>query len=288
MSSSHNIFTVDLEEWFHICGAGGELAPDRWDRLPTRAVETTRRLLDLLARTGVPATFFVLGWVADRHPALIDEILAAGHDIGSHGYWHERAFDLGPIRFRQDLRDSVRAIARCGVPRVTAFRAPEWSINERSLWALSILAEEGFEVDASMAPLRIVGHPGYPRGVHLRPTHHGPITELPPLVADRFGQVMPMGWGWGLRMSAPQRVLQSIDAANRAGRSAVLMVHPWELDDDPPVVRLPRRLRFAHYFRLSGFGQRLNEVLRLGTFTRMRDALPPGGPAGTGLRALTS
>jgi len=267
-----NVFTVDLEEWFHICASGlAELRPENWDRLPSRVDLTTRLLLDLLDASHVRATFFVVGWVAERHPQLVDMVRAAGHEIGSHGYLHQKAYDLGPERFRSDLRESLRVLSQICGERVTMFRAPEWSINERSLWALDALAAEGVGIDASMAPLRIVGDVGYPRYPHIRKTAAGPITEVPPLVADRFRQVMPMGWGWGLRMSSPRRVLRTIEAVNRAGLPAVLTVHPWELDPDPPRVRLPARLHFAHYFRLSGFVDRLREVLAGAAFGRIGD-----------------
>lgn len=256
---------MDLEEWFHICGVG-PLMPDHWDRLPSRVESTTRTLLEMLDRAGVTATWFVVGWVAERHPRLIEEVRTAGHDIGSHGYAHQRAYDLGPDGFRADLRASVGALTAAGVARVTAFRAPEWSLNDRAPWGLQTLAEEGFTHDASMAPLRIVGDVTYPRHPHRRRTVAGSIDELPPLVADRFGQVMPIGWGWGLRMSSPRRVLRAIEAYNQKSVPAVLLVHPWELDPDPPHVRLPTRLRFAHYFRLHGFRQRLQEILDGATF----------------------
>jgi len=268
---TRNVFTVDLEEWFHVCGVGGALAPENWDRLPTRVEETTRLLLDLLDRRHVRATFFVVGWVAERHPALIEAIRAAGHEIGSHGYSHQRAYDLGPDRFRDDLRLSLRALTAAGLPPVTMFRAPEWSINDRSLWALDTLTAEGVTVDASMAPLRIVGAVTYPRYPHIRATRSGPITEVPPLVADRLLQVMPIGWGWGLRMSSPDRVLRTIDAVNRAGLPAVLTIHPWELDPNPPRVRLPARLHFAHYFQLNGFRERLSAILDNASFGRIGD-----------------
>jgi polysaccharide deacetylase family protein (PEP-CTERM system associated) len=271
---TRNVFTVDLEEWFHVCGVGGELAAENWDRLPSRVEPTTRTLLDLLDSLQIRATFFVVGWVAERHPRLIESVQAAGHEIGSHGYQHARAYDLGPDGFRQDLRASVRALAGAGVRRVAMFRAPEWSINERSLWALKTLVEEGVRVDASMAPLKLVGEVAYPRRPHLRGTEAGTITEVPPLVTDRFGQVMPLGWGWGLRMSSPRRVLRGIDAANRAGVPAVLMVHPWELDTDPPRVRLPVRLQFAHYFRISGFRSRLRDILAGAPFGSIGDMAP--------------
>jgi polysaccharide deacetylase family protein (PEP-CTERM system associated) len=232
---------------------------------------TSRSLLDMLDRAGVSATWFAVGWVAERHPRLIEEILAAGHEVGSHSYSHERAYDLGPERFRSDLQKSVRALAAVGVPRPACFRAPEWSLNGRSPWALQTLVEEQFTHDASMAPLRLVGDLAYPRYPHVRQTPAGPIVELPPLVADRFGQVMPMGWGWGLRMSSPRRVLRTIEASNLQGIPAVLTVHPWELDPEPPRVRLNARLWFAHYFRLGGFRQRLQQVLESTSFGRRGD-----------------
>jgi len=270
-SARANAFTVDVEEWFHICGAGDALAPEAWDRLPSRVVETTRRVLDDLDAANVRATFFVLGWVADRYPRLVAEILSAGHEIGSHGYSHTRAYELGTAAFVEDVRRSVESLEASGAAGIRAFRAPEWSINDRSLWALEMLVREGFTIDASMAPLRIVGRVDYPRQPHVRDTAAGPILEVPPLVTRRFGHVMPIGWGWGLRMSSPARVLRTIENTNRAGMPAVLTVHPWEIDSDPPRVPLPPRLRFAHYFCLDGFRQRLAGVLRHGDFGALGD-----------------
>lgn len=232
---------------------------------------TTRIVLDLLASAGISATFFAVGWVAERHPALIETIAAAGHEIGSHGYLHQRAYDLGRERFAADLARSVHLLESMGAGRVRMFRAPEWSVNDHSLWALPALRAAGIDLDASMAPVKIVGSVAYPRYPHLRETEFGPIREMPPLVADRFGHVMPMGWGWGLRMSSPRRVLQTIEQVNRRGWPAVLTIHPWELDPEPPRVRLPARLHFAHYFRLTGFRERLRAVLGGAPFGRLGD-----------------
>lgn len=269
MTTPVNLFTVDLEEWFHICGVGGSLAFDNWDRLPSRVEYTTGLLLDLLDDAQVPATFFAVGWVAERHPRVIEAVRRAGHTIGSHSYSHTRAYDLGPVAFEEDLRRSVHVLREIGIHDVWCFRAPEWSINDRSLWALDTLAAQGFRVDASMAPLKMVGDPAYPRAPYRRKTSRGTLLEVPPLVADRFGQVMPMGWGWGLRMSSPARIVRAIAQANARGLGAVLTVHPWEIDPDPPRVRLKPSLHFAHYFRLSGFLGRLREVLRSSTFGRL-------------------
>jgi len=255
-----NAFTVDLEEWFHVCGVPA-LAPPEWDRLPARVTPTTMWLLDLLCRHDINATFFVVGWIGDRYPELIRQIADAGHEIGSHSYWHRRVFELDSLTFAEDVVASCRALNAAGVSSVAAFRAPEWSINERSLWALDELARLRFRIDSSMAPVKIVGSVTFPRQPHHRATPHGSIMELPPLVADRFGQVMPLGWGWGLRMSSPSRVLHAIGRLNDAGQPTVLTIHPWELDLDPPRVKLPRGLHFAHYFRLNGFRDRLSKIL---------------------------
>jgi polysaccharide deacetylase family protein (PEP-CTERM system associated) len=271
-----NCFTVDVEEWFHVCGAGAALGADRWDRLPSRVVATTRDLLDLLNRCGVRATFFVLGWVAEREPRLVDEIARAGHEIGSHGHMHRRVYELTPEQFAADLDASVKALRAAGVAPAAGFRAPEWSINDRSLWALDILAAKRFAFDSSMAPMRIVGNPEYPLAPHRRETASGPLMEFPPLVDRRFGQSLPLGGGWGLRMSAPHRVVSAIEERNRQGTPVALFVHPWEIDPDPPRVRLPAAKAFAHYFRLGGFKSRLERILRAATFAPMSQVLGVG------------
>jgi polysaccharide deacetylase family protein (PEP-CTERM system associated) len=261
-----NAFTVDLEEWFHICGVPALQPGARWDALPSRVELTTRLMLDLLDDTRTRATFFILGWVADRYPHLIAEIAAAGHDIGSHGYWHRRAYDVGKRGFIEDVQASLGALSAAGAQDVRAFRAPEWSINDRAPWALGALARMGFTTDASMAPVKLVGCVHYSRRPFVQPTPEGPILEVPPLVCDRWGQVVPLGWGWGLRMSSPGRVLREIGRTNQIGLPVVLTVHPWEIDPAPPNVSLPPGLRFAHYFRLSGFCDRLRSILKGSAF----------------------
>jgi peptidoglycan-N-acetylglucosamine deacetylase len=276
-----NAFTVDLEEWFHVCGADA-LGPAQWDRLPARIMPTTMWLLDLLDRRQIRATFFVVGWIADRYPQLVGAIALAGHEVGSHSYWHRRVYELERKTFADDVTAGCHALAAAGVSGVQAFRAPEWSINARSMWALDELVRLGFRIDASMAPLKMVGSVTFPRHPHVRPTAHGPILEMPPLVTDRFGQVMPLGWGWGLRMSSPRRLLRAIGRLNDAGQPAVLTIHPWELDINPPRVALPLALRFAHYFRLTGFRGRLEQILQgapfgpLSTLMPAATAPPPG------------
>src|SRR5882672_5171082 len=139
-----NCLTVDVEEWFHVCDAKGSLAFDRWDTLPSRVVDTTRDVLELLDACGVRGTFFVLGWVAERYPNLVQEIARAGHEIASHGHLHQRVYELTPESFARDLDTGLAALAAAGARSVRGYRAPEWSINDRSLWALDALARAGF------------------------------------------------------------------------------------------------------------------------------------------------
>jgi polysaccharide deacetylase family protein (PEP-CTERM system associated) len=268
-----NCLTVDVEEWFHVCNVKGKLAFEHWDTLPSRVVETTRDVIDLLDGCGVRGTFFVLGWIAERHPALVEQIVEAGHEVGSHGHLHRRVYELTPESFARDLEAGRAALAAAGVSSVRGYRAPEWSINDRSLWALDVLAGAAFVFDSSMAPMRIVGDPRYPTGPHTRSTSSGDLLEFPPLVDRRFGQNMPLGLGWGLRMTAPARVIRVIEDRNARGIPVTLAVHPWEIDPDPPRVALPAAQSFAHYFRLDGFRGRLERILRGAAFAPMGEVL---------------
>jgi len=268
-----NCFTVDVEEWFHVCGAGPARSPETWPDLPTRVVPNTRAVLALLDRCGVRATFFVLGWIAARFPEVVQEILSAGHEVGSHGHLHRRVYELTPAEFSGEVDASVAALTAAGAPAVTGFRAPEWSINDRSAWALETLVQKRFTFDSSMAPLRIVGNPGYPQAPHRRSTASGDLIEFPPFVGQRFGQNVPLGGGWGLRMAEPARVLDAIERRNRRGEPVTLFIHPWELDPDPPRMRLPLAKWFVHYFRLDGFAGRLEQIVRGASFAPMGEVL---------------
>ena len=258
-----NALTVDVEEWFHICGMPA-LGPETWSGLPSRVDRTTRLLLDDLDAAGITGTFFVVGWVAERYPELVAAILTAGHEVGSHSFWHRRVYELDRATFAADLTESVRALnaaGRFGVGvRAPSGRSTGGATGRSRRWC------GRFTVDASMAPVRIVGMCPPVGGICGRP---GRSYRRVLLVADRSA-VMPMGWGWGLRMSAPSRVLKEIERANQAGRPAVLTIHPWEIDPDPPRVALPPGLRFAHYFRLNGFRGRLRAILRGGSFGPLR------------------
>jgi polysaccharide deacetylase family protein (PEP-CTERM system associated) len=268
-----NCLTVDVEEWFHVCENTGPFSVAHWDELPSRVVDTTRDLLCLLDSCSVRSTFFVLGWVAARCPHLITEIAQAGHEIASHGYGHQPVYELTPADFERDLDASRAALADAGVPPARGYRAPLWSLNDRSLWALDVLARRGFEFDSSMVPLPLIGNAAYPRQPHRRETSSGGLTEFPPLVTRRFGYNFPLGLGWGLRMSSSKTVLRGIEAANKCGIPAAIAMHPWEIDPTPPRMKLPVAKNFAHYFRLHGFRARLEQTLKGASFAPMGEVL---------------
>jgi polysaccharide deacetylase family protein (PEP-CTERM system associated) len=241
-----NAFTIDVEEWFHVCGVPALAGPSAWDGLESRVVADTERTLDLLDRCGVRATCFVVGWVAERHPRLVGRIRDGGHEIGSHGQWHRRVYELDADEFTRDLRLASAALTAAGAPPIRQFRAPEWSINGRAPWALERLVAEGFSVDSSRAPLRVVGDPMYPETPHTIATPRGSIVEAPPAVERRLGQRTPFGGGWGLRLARPSRVIREIARRNARGEPVTCWIHPWELDPDPPRIALPAGVAFAH------------------------------------------
>ncbi|MCD4726621.1 MAG: polysaccharide deacetylase family protein, partial [Pirellulales bacterium] len=192
-----NVFTVDVEDYFQVSAFEKHVRRDQWDQWESRVVSNTHHILQLLDRHHVRATFFVLGWVAQRHPRLVREIHACGHEIGSHGYWHRLVYQQTPEEFRTDLRRSRDALQETLGRPVTAYRAASFSITRQSLWALEILVEEGFLVDSSVFPIRHdrYGIPGAEPGPHRLETPAGSLWEFPPSVARLAGMNLPVGGG---------------------------------------------------------------------------------------------
>jgi len=226
--------------------------------------------MELLERNRCRATFFVLGWVAEREPAMIREIANAGHELACHSHLHRPLYQLSPSEFRDDLRRSRRIIEDVGGTKVVGFRAPTFSITRRSLWALEVLAEEGFEYDSSIFPIRHdrYGIPDAPRWVHERSLPSGQrIWELPPSTVRMAGVNLPFGGGGYLRLLPMSFTRWAIERTHRReGRPVMVYFHPWELDPDQP--RLPGswKSRFRHYRGLAKTEGRLQEILSLGTF----------------------
>ncbi len=270
-----NAFTVDVEDYYQV--SAFETAVDRrlWDRWESRVERNTHRMLDLLDRNNVKATFFVLGWVAERYPRLVREIDANGHEIGSHGYWHRLIYEQSPADFRADLRRSRDVLQDAIGRRVTAHRAASFSIISRSLWATEILVEEGFSVDSSIVPIHHdrYGIPGVETGIHRLDTPSGGLWEFPPAVFRVANVNLPMGGGGFFRLYPLPLTCYCLRRLNAVRRqSFVFYVHPWEIDSEQPRIRTASwTSRFRHYVNLAKNERKLDQLLRRFRFSRLSD-----------------
>lgn len=271
------VLTVDVEDYFHVEAFSGVVSRDSWDSYTPRVEANTRRVLALLDRHGAKATFFVLGWVARKFPALVREIRDAGHEIGCHSFWHQPVYSQTPEEFRQDLLLSVRVIEDAAGVRPVGYRAPSWSITERSLWALDILSEEGFEYDSSIYPIShdLYGIPGAERFPNVFSGPGGAeLTEFPPATVRWQGTNFPAAGGGWLRILPfwyTRRALRSIAAED--GRAIVVYFHPWELDPDQPRIAAPLKSRFRHYTNLGRMERRIEALLGEHRFEPFRAVL---------------
>ncbi len=268
-----NALTVDLEDWYHSIYS---LTPADWGALEDRLAPPTQRLLDLLDRYQARSTFFVLGALAERHPELVREIHARGHEIASHGFAHRFVYDLTPDEFREDLRRSLAILGSLIGEPVLGYRAAYWTITERSLWALDILAEEGLAYDSSIYPVKtyLYGIPGTPPGPHvLRLVNGHPFFEVPPSTVGVLGRRLPVGGGFYMR-AFPRWLLEwGIARLHREGLPAVLYIHPPEFDREKPRIALPLRERILHYHGLGTVEPKLAGLLERYRFVPVRELL---------------
>jgi polysaccharide deacetylase family protein (PEP-CTERM system associated) len=277
-----NAMTIDVEDYFQVSAFDTVLPRSRWDGMESRVVRNTERLLSIFGAHQVRATFFVLGWVAERFPSLISAIAADGHEIASHGYGHGLVYDQTPDAFREDIRRSKGAIeSACGV-EVRGYRAPSFSITARSLWALDVLIEEGFEYDASIFPIHHdrYGIPSSPRHPYRIERRAGALVETPgstaawgpfnvPVAGGGYFRILPYAWTkWGIRR---------INRRDR--RPAIFYLHPWEIDPGQPRLGAGALSRFRHYRNLDRTEDRLRRLLadfRFDTVRTLVDSARPG------------
>jgi polysaccharide deacetylase family protein (PEP-CTERM system associated) len=273
-----NAFTVDVEDYYQVSAFERDIERSAWGSLESRVVANTQRLLEVLARHNTLGTFFVLGWVADKFPALVREIATAGHELGSHSYWHRLVYEMTPAEFREDLRRSIGVIEAAAGVRVNRYRAPSFSITARSLWALDILVEEGIAVDSSIFPVRHdrYGIPDADPRIHVRQTSLGPITEFPPTVADLGGFRLPVGGGGYFRLYPLAFTAHCLRQINAKRQPFMFYIHPWEIDPKQPRLRHARPVaRMRHYVGLWRTQRRLEKLLasfRFGTMQATVDA----------------
>jgi polysaccharide deacetylase family protein (PEP-CTERM system associated) len=270
-----NALSVDVEDWFQVGAFERTLQRADWDGLTHRVERNSDAVLDLFAQADVKATFFTLGWVAERYPALMRRIADAGHEVASHGYDHARVFTFTPEQFRADLRKSRAILEDASGQAVTGYRAPSFSIDPRTPWAHPILAEEGYRYSSSVAPIRH-DHYGWPDSPRFawKPVEGSDFVELPVTTAKWGKRTLAAGGGGFFRLLPYAFSRWAIRQVNeQAGRPAIIYFHPWEIDPDQPrVSQAPLRSRLRHYSNLSVMADKLRRLTRDFAWTRV-DAL---------------
>lgn len=268
MSTVVNAFTVDLEDWYQ----GLEIGTDQWGDFEDRLEVGTLRLLRLLEAAQVKATFFVLGYAAQRAPELIRQIAAAGHEIGTHGYSHAFVYKLGAEGFRSDIEHSLDIIQNILGAPVQGHRAPFFSITREADWAFEVLRQCGIHYDSSVFPVYNYryGISDAPRWIHQ--TTAG-IAEFPLSTYRLWGRNIPLGGGAYFRLFPYNITAYGMRRVNASGHPVAFYIHPWELDPDQPQLALPRRIRLTHYWNLAATERRLERLLREFHFTTMSRVL---------------
>jgi polysaccharide deacetylase family protein (PEP-CTERM system associated) len=275
MPAPTHLFSVDVEEHFQVLALAPYVARARWDAEPSRVAGNVARLLDLLDRHEATGTFFCLGWVAARQPAMVREIARRGHELASHGWDHRRVTELTEDEFRDQVRRSRAMLQDLGGRSVLGFRAPSFSIVRGAEWALDVLLEEGYRYDSSLFPVR---RPGYGYAAGRRDPHWiarppGPIAEVPPATLRVAGVNLPAAGGAYFRLLPYAFVAAALQGAERRGVPGTFYVHPWEVDPEQPRVPVPWPTRVRHYGGLGRTYARLERLLCEFRFTSIAEGL---------------
>ncbi len=266
-----NGLSVDVEEWFQVGAFENTISRDDWNTLDSRVASNTAAVIDLFAEADVKATFFTLGWVAERHPALIRRIVDAGHEIASHGWDHKRVFTMTADAFRDDLSRARAVLEDAGGVAVTGYRAPSFSIDARTPWAHPVLAEAGYAYSSSVAPIRH-DHYGWvdaPKRAY-RPLKDSDLIELPITTMPVLGRTVTAGGGF-FRLLPSHFTDSAIRRANAdEARPAIFYFHPWEVDPGQPrVADAPLKSRLRHYARLGAMAGKLRTLVRTHRWDRV-------------------
>jgi polysaccharide deacetylase family protein (PEP-CTERM system associated) len=271
-----NALTVDVEDYFQVSAFEHRVRRQDWDSFPSRVVASTQRVLRLLDRHQVRGTFFVLGWVAERFPGLVREIVRAGHEAGCHSFWHRLVYELTPDEFAEDLRLARDAIAdAAGGAAVTSYRAPSFSITRRTPWALEILRAEGFRCDSSIFPIHHdrYGIPDANPHPHLVTTPAGELWEFPPAVYRACGVNIPVSGGGYFRLYPLALSRICLQRINRRGHPFAFYIHPWELDPEQPRMPGSPMAQWRHRVNLRSTQRKLDALLGRFRFGRIGEVL---------------
>jgi polysaccharide deacetylase family protein (PEP-CTERM system associated) len=259
-----NIFSIDVEDWFNLSGTGAEPPPSEWDRLESRLERNFHGLLELLAEGGGTATCFVVGYFGKRFPQLIREAVAAGHEIAAHGYFHRLIYEMSPAEFYEDALATRKLLEDLSGTAVRGFRAPAFSVTERTPWFFEKLVEAGYQYDSSVfpAPHQTGGLAGSALAPYTVPTPAGALVEFPITTVRVLGQPMCFFCGGYLRLF-PYPVIRAMGRkAQSEGRPIIFCVHPREIDPEQPRMALSRRRRFTCYVNLKTTRPKIRHILR--------------------------
>jgi polysaccharide deacetylase family protein (PEP-CTERM system associated) len=260
-----NALSVDVEDWFQVGAFENVISRSDWDSLECRVERNTDAVLQMFDGAGVKGTFFTLGWVAQRYPALMRRIVDAGHEIASHGYKHDRVFTFTPDQFADDLQKSRKMIEDASGAMVTGYRAPSFSIDQRTPWAHEILAEQGYSYSSSVAPIKHdhYGWASAPRFA-FHPVAGSDFLEIPVTTATMGSKRLAAGGGGFFRLLPYQFSRWAINQVNsRDDRPAIIYFHPWEIDPDQPrVANAPLKSKLRHYSRLKAMAGKLDRLAR--------------------------
>ena len=261
--TTHHL-TIDVEEIYHSTLLTERVPPEAWDSMPRRAPEVTDWILEEMAGVGATGTFFTLGWLADKEPALIKTIAAAGHEIAAHSWWHRKVDQLSAEDFRDDVRRTkARLEDLCGSP-VLGFRAPSFSIRPGTEWAFDVLIEEGYHYDSSLFPIRVHPDYGYPTAgtaPHWIDRSGGRLIEFPLLTVDFVGGRLPAAGGAYLRFFPAALPIAALNQSALRKQPGTLYVHPWDLDPGAPRFRLPRHVALRLHGGANAARKRLKKLL---------------------------
>jgi polysaccharide deacetylase family protein (PEP-CTERM system associated) len=276
MEVTTNALTIDVEDYFQVAALAEAVDRDDWSAMEYRVEANTDRLLDLFSQRGVKATFFTLGWVAERSPELVRRIQKAGHEIASHGYSHQLVYQQTPEVFREETRKSKQILEDITGEAVTGYRAASYSITAQSRWALDILCEEGFTWDSSIFPVHHdrYGMPGTPHEPYrLEAPGGGTLIEFPLSTCPLGNYRLPIAGGGYFRLYPYWLSRWGLGKINRAGQPFIFYLHPWEIDTGQPRLKVKPLSRFRHYNNLNKCMGRLEQLLEDFRFGSVSDVL---------------
>lgn len=272
-----NALTIDVEDYYQVSAFENTVAYDEWDRQESRVERNTLKVLDLFSEAGVKATFFVLGWVASRHPGIVREIAGRGHEVACHGYSHRLVYNQSPRDFRNETLSSKQLLEDQAQTVILGYRAASYSITRKSLWALDILQECGFQYDSSIFPIRHdrYGIPDAEQNPHAHVTSNGSrIVEFPVTALDMKAAKLPLGGGGYFRLFPYWLTRTGLKIFNRRNAAPfIFYLHPWELDVEQPRLRGSWFSRFRHYNNLERCEARLRMLLQDFDFAPAKDVL---------------